>query len=81
MKEVLNKVIDRINRFIGDFQINLLRPEDTIISRGLKAVLGQYELFTERNTRDHLVLTAGNGAPMHGVCMPHSISPAWEQQG
>ena len=38
------------------------------ISTGLKVVLGQYELFTDRNTADHLVYTIGNGDPMHGVC-------------
>ena len=34
------------------------------ISTGLKAVLDQYELFTKRNTRDHLAWTIGNGDPM-----------------
>ena len=29
-----------------------------IISTGLQAVLGQYDLFTDRNTRDHLSWTA-----------------------
>ena len=32
----------------------------TIISTGLEAVLGQYELFTYRNARDHLTWTIGN---------------------
>ena len=35
------------------------------ISTGLKAVLGQYELFTDRNTRDHLAWTAGNEARIY----------------
>ena len=30
---------------------------------------------------EHLVWTVGNGDPMHGVCIPHSIPRAWEQQG
>ena len=46
------------------------------ISTGLKAVLSQYELLTDRNTRDHLAGTAGNGDPMHGVRIPHRIPRA-----
>ena len=34
----------------------------------IKAVLGQYELFTDQNTRDHLACSIGNGDPMYGVC-------------
>ena len=52
-----------------------------IIKTGLKTGLGQYGLFTDRNTRDHLVWIAGNGDPMHGVCIPQRIRSASEQQG
>ena len=44
-----------------------------LISTGLKAVLGQYKLFTDRNTRDYLARTIGNGDHMHGVSIPHSM--------
>ena len=47
---------------------------------GLNSVLGQYELFRDRNTRDHLVWTAGNGDPMQ-VYIPHRKHHAWKQQG
>ena len=50
-----------------------------LVHRNLRAVLGQYELFTDRNTRDDLAWTIGNGDPMHGVCTPHSIPHAWKQ--
>ena len=49
------------------------------ISTGLKAVLSQYELFIDQNTRDHLARTTGNGDPIHEVCMPHRIPRAWQQ--
>ena len=39
------------------------------ISTELNAVLGRYELFTDRNASDHLALTAGIGDPMHEVCI------------
>ena len=42
----------------------------------LKAVLGQYELFTNRNIRDHLAWTIGNGDVMYGMCIPHRIPRA-----
>ena len=32
-------------------------------------VLGQYELFTDQYTKDHLAQTIGNGDPKHGVCI------------
>ena len=51
------------------------------ISTGLKAILGQYEFFTDRNTRDYLAWTTGNGDLMHEVCIPHNIPCAWTQQG
>ena len=38
-------------------------------------------LFTERNTGDHLVWTAGTGDPMHEVCILNRIPREWEQQG
>ena len=50
-------------------------------STGLEAALGQYELFTDQNARDHLAWTIGNGDPKHEVCIPSSIPRAWEQQG
>ena len=59
----------------------LNRAIDIINCKGIKTVLGQYELFTDRNITDYLVLTIGNEDPMHGVCIPHSIARAWEQQG
>ena len=55
------------------------RDNYIVINTGLKEVLVQYELFTDRNTRDHLTQTIGNGDSMHEVCIPHSISRAWEQ--
>ena len=51
------------------------------ISTVLKAVLSQYELFTDRKTRDDLALTIGNGDPMHGMCIRQTIPRAWEQKG
>ena len=41
--------------------------EATIIETGLNAVLSQYELFTNRNTRDHLAWTKENGYHARGV--------------
>ena len=36
----------------------------------------------DRNTRGTSILwTVGNGDPMHGACISHSIPRAWEQQG
>ena len=46
---------------------------------GLKAVLGQYGLFTDRNTRDYLAWIIGNGDTIHEVCIPHRIPRAWEE--
>ena len=40
------------------------------IETKLKAVLGQYGLFTDRNTRDHLTWTVGNGDPTR--CASHT---------
>ena len=43
----------------------------------LKAVISHCEdVVEDQNTRDHLAWTAGNG-----VCIPHRIPRAWEQQG
>ena len=39
------------------------------ISKGLKAVLSQYELFRDKHTTDQLASTIGNGDTMHEVCM------------
>ena len=47
-----------------------------IISTELKAVLCQYELFTDRNTRDHLAWTIRNWDPMHGVCISSRMGTA-----
>ena len=48
----------------------------------LKAVLSRCEdVAKDQITRDHLVWAAGNGDPMHEVCIPHRIHRAWEQQG
>ena len=44
----------------------------SFISTGLKAVLGQYELFTDQNARNHLAWTAGNRDPKDGMCISHS---------
>ena len=39
-----------------------------------KAVLSRSEdVAKDRNTRYHLAWTIGNGDPMHGVCIQHSI--------
>ena len=35
------------------------------ISTELNAVLGQYELFKDRNSMEYLVWIIGNGDPMH----------------
>ena len=69
------------NKVQGNVSIIELRRYILFISTGLKAVLGQYDLFTDRNTRDHLAWTIGNGDSMHGMCIPHKIPRAWEQQG
>ena len=53
----------------------------SFISTGLKAVLGQYELLTDRNTRNHFAWTIWNGDPMYEVCILHSLPRAWQQQG
>ena len=47
-----------------------------IISMGLKAVLGQYELSTDRHTRDRLPWTIGNGDLKHEECITHRIPHA-----
>ena len=36
---------------------------------------------SHRRSRDYLVQTAGNGDPVHNVCISHRIPCAWEQQG
>ena len=41
-----------------------------LLLRGLRGSWGQYELFTDRNTRDHLAFTIGDGYPMHEACIP-----------
>ena len=43
----------------------LLNVNFVFISTGIKTVLGQYELFIDRNTRAHLAWTIGNRDPMH----------------
>ena len=50
-----------------------------LVPTGLKVVLGQYELFTDRNTKHYSAWTTRNGDPMHEVCVPHRIPRAWEQ--
>ena len=50
------------------------------ISTGLKAVLNQYELFTDKNTWDHSAWTIGNGDPMWEVCIPLRIPSVLGQQ-
>ena len=50
------------------------------ISTGRKAVLGQYEMFTDRNTGDHLAWTIGNGDPMYEGFISPRIPRVWEQQ-
>ena len=45
------------------------------------AMLPAIKANSPRNTRDHIVWTAGNGDPMHEACIPHSIPHAWAQQG
>ena len=45
-----------------------------------KTILGQYELFTYRNTRYHLEWSIGNRGPMYEECIPHRVPHAWEQQ-
>ena len=34
------------------------------------------DVAKDSNTRDHLAWIIGNGDPMHGVCIPHSIPRA-----
>ena len=46
----------------------------------LKAVFSRCEdVAKKQNTRDHLAWTAGNGDPIHDVCIPHRVPRAWEQ--
>ena len=48
----------------------------------LEAVFSRCEdVAKDRNTRNYLAWTAGNGDPMHEVCIPHKIPRAQEQQG
>ena len=35
----------------------------------------------DRNTRDHLGWTIGNGDPVHGVCIPHKIPRHGNKRG
>ena len=52
-----------------------------LLFSGLKVVFRQYKVISkDRNARDHLSWTTGNGYPMHRVCIPHRIPSAWEQQ-
>ena len=41
-------------------------------------VLGQFELFTDQNTRDYLAWTIGSEDPMYVVSIPHRIPRALE---
>ena len=51
-----------------------------LLNRGLKAVVSQYEIVPkDRNTRDHLAWTIGNGDPMPKVCTPSRIPRTWER--
>ena len=44
-----------------------------LLYSGLNAVFNLYKIVAnDRNTRDQLVWTAGNGDPTHGVCTPHT---------
>ena len=52
------------------------------ISTRFKVVFSRCEdVIRDQITRDHLTWTIGNGDSMHGVCIPHRIPRAWEQQG
>ena len=51
------------------------------ISTGLKAVLGEYEVFTDRNTRDNLAQTIWDGDLMHEVGILRSTPRALQQKG
>ena len=46
---------------------------------GFKAVLGQYELFTDKNTRDYSAwsIYIEKRDLMHGVCISHRIPRAY----
>ena len=59
---------------------NMDYRERFFISTGHRAVLGQYEFFTDQNTRDHIASTIGNGDSMYGLCVPKKIPRRWEQQ-
>ena len=39
------------------------------------------DVVRNQNTRDHLTRNAGNGDPIHAVCILHRIPRAWEQLG
>ena len=41
--------------------INIICDAIRHLAWGLKSVVGQYELFTDQSTRDHLAWTIGNG--------------------
>ena len=48
----------------------------------LKAVFRRYkDVVKDRNTRDYLAWIIANRDPMHDVCITHSITRAWEQEG
>ena len=67
---------------IGGGRGGVGKTEVIFISIRLKTVLGQHELFTDRNTRDYLAPTTGNEVPMHGGVYPtQDTSRAWKQQG
>ena len=67
-----NAVRERVNRFI--INIMVINPRSVATLPAIKA-------DSHRNTRDSLAWTAGFGDPMPGVCIPHRIPRAWEQQG
>ena len=66
---------------------HVIKQEDVVASCFLLLVLllvsskqsfstGQSMILKDRNTRDHSAWTIGNRDPMHGMCIPHSITRA-----
>ena len=59
--------------------MNCLTSAIFFIKTGLKVVLGQYELFTDRNIRYNLAWTIRKEDPLHEVCIRHRVRRLWEQ--
>ena len=54
---------------------------ELLLSLFLARIEAGEDVAENENPRDHLIFAAGNGDPVHEVCISHRIPRSWESQG